>query len=177
MSVDPQLPILIDRFLLVRKLRIQHVQQVVLGLCMAAVGIAYNVVTPSAPPQIPTWSAVVVALLFLLGGSAWILRQAQRARLRLLEPVASSRERAVRLAEAWGIAGNAWLTWTIVGTLMIALVTLGRIDFRSGLAAWPLWCGLLPALGLVVHALTAIPSRERLLAALPGARPASGAKL
>ena len=163
MPVDPQLPILIDRLALVRKLRIQHGQQVVLGLFVAAAGIAYNFVTPPAAQQIPTWSAVAATLLFLLGGSGWILRQAQRTHARLREPVASSRERAVRLAEAWGIAGNAWLTWTIAGTLLIALATLARIGFRSGLAAWPLWCGLLPALGLVVHAVTAIPSRERLL--------------
>ena len=163
MPVDPQLPILIDRFALVRKLRIQHLQQLVLGLFMAAVGIGYNLATPPAAQQIPTWSAVAVSLLFLLGGSAWILRQAQRTRTRLLEPVVSSRERAVRLAEAWGIAGNAWLTWTIAGTLLMALATLARIGFQSGLAAWPLWCGVLPALGLVVHAITAIPSRERLL--------------
>ena len=168
MSVDPQLLILIDRFALVRKLRIQHVQQVVLGLFMASAGIAYNLVTPPAAQQIPTWSAVAATWLFLLGGSGWILHQAQRTRARLLEPVASSRERAVRLAEAWGTAGNAWLTWTIAGTLLIALATLARIGFRSGLAAWPLWCGVLPALGLVAHAITAIPSRERLLGALPG---------
>jgi hypothetical protein len=163
MAEDPHLASLIDRFVLVRKLRIQHVQQLVLGLFMLVAGIAYQFVTPPAAQQVPTWCAVLVTVSFLVGGSLWILHQAERARRRRTEPVASLRERAVRLAEAWGTPGNAWLTWTIAGTLLVGLATLARIGLDSGLAAWAVWCGWLPGLGLVVHGCTAIPSRERLL--------------
>lgn len=155
---------LVDRFRLVQKLRLLHWQQVSLGLFVTMAAMAYNLVTPRAQAQITAATAITAGVLFMLFGAAMVWIRVEGCRRRMAAPAPTPRERALRLAEGTSRIGSAWLTWTTMGNLVLGLGTVARLRLSWEPEALLLWFSLLPAIGLVLHGIANVPTRERLLA-------------
>lgn len=154
---------LIDRFRVVQKLRRLHLQQVGLGLFTTVATIAYNLVTPPAAQEISTAVAMSCGALFVLLGAAMVWIRVEGCRRRMTAPAPTPRERALRLAEGTSRIGSAWLMWTTMGNLVLGLGTVARLRLGAEPESLLLWFSLLPAVGLVLHGVANVPTRERLL--------------
>ncbi len=159
----------IDRWGLLPRLVDMQRQRLILGLVGAMASVGFNLWHPAVESSIPVIPVAVLAGLYLVVGAGLLVVRRQAARRVLIRqaketaPVAL-RDRALALAAVINRTGNAWLAWAAAGHMVIAVGAPTRLGLAAGLPGTLLWLLALPTVGLLVHGLATMPTRERLLA-------------